>query len=146
MEETVFERDNEGEIYPTIENFYKFCGQGRLMAVKCERCGRLFVPPRVLCSNCYSSDFKWLQLSGRGKLQTYSTVHIAPKAFSPEAPYVVGIVRLEEGVNLPGRVILDKGQETKVGMDLVVDFENPQTVGWPRWPRYLFRPAKGNPA
>ena len=142
MEEITFDRDDKGEIYPTIQNFYKFCGHGRLMAVKCSKCGRLLVPPRMLCPDCYSSNFQWIQLSGRGKLQTYSVVHIAPKAFASEAPYTIGIVRLDEGVSLPGRILLNKGQEVEVGMDLTVDFESAQTNGWPQWPRYVFKPLK----
>jgi uncharacterized OB-fold protein len=140
MEEIGFDRDEKGEICPTIQNFYKFCGHGRLMAVKCTKCERLFVPPRIVCPDCYSSSFRWTELSGRGKLQTYSVVHIAPKKFNSQAPYTIGIVRLEEGVSLPGRISLDKGTEAKIGMDLTVDFENAQTEGWPQWPRYFFRP------
>lgn len=142
MEEIAFDRDDKGEIYPTIQNFYKFCGHGRLMGVKCNKCGRLLVPPRMLCPDCYSSSFQWIQLSGRGKLQTYSVVHIASKAFASQAPYTIGIVELEEGVNLPGRIFLNKGQEAEVGTALTVDFENVQTNGWPQWPRYFFKPLK----
>ncbi len=139
MEEIGFDRDEKGEICPTIQNFYKFCGHDRLMAVKCTKCERLFVPPRIVCPDCYSSSFRWTELSGRGKLQTYSVVHIAPKKFNSQVPYTIGIVRLEEGVSLPGRISLDEGMEAKIGMDLTVDFENTQTEGWPQWPRYFFR-------
>ena len=142
MEEITFDRDNEGEIIPTIQNFYKFCRHGKLMAVKCKKCEKLFVPPRVVCPNCYSSNLHWVQLSGKGKLRTYSVVHIAPKNFQSQAPYTIGIVKLEEGVSLPGRILLDKDEEATIGMDLIVDFEEAVPEGWPRLQRYFFRQAK----
>ncbi len=142
MEEVVFVRDEKGEVTPTIENFYKFCGIGKLMAVKCNKCGRLFVPPRVVCPDCYSSSFRWIELSGKGKLQSYSVVHIGPKKFASKTPYTIGIVKMEEGVSLPSLILSDKNGDIEIGIDLVVDFEAPQSDDWPKWPRYLFRPAK----
>ncbi len=51
-------------------------------------------------------------------------------------------MKLEEGVSLPGRILLDKDEEATIGMDLVVDFEEAVPEGWPRWQRYFFRRAK----
>jgi len=139
MEEVIFERDEKGEILPTIQNFYKFCGQGRLMAVKCKKCNRILAPPRMLCPSCYSSDLRWIQLSGRGQLHTFSMINIAPKRFASQAPYTVGIVKLQEGISLPGRIMLDKPRDAQIGMDVIVDFEPAQMDGWPQLPRYFFR-------
>ncbi|MEM2840116.1 MAG: Zn-ribbon domain-containing OB-fold protein [Candidatus Bathyarchaeia archaeon] len=141
MEEIAFLRDERGEIYPTIENFYKFCGMGKLMAVRCSRCGRLILPPRPTCPECYSTDLGWVQLSGRGRLETYSEVYVPPKNFASKSPYVIGIVRLVEGVALPGQIVVDRGEKAEVGMELSVDFESAPAEGWPQWPRYFFRPV-----
>jgi uncharacterized OB-fold protein len=142
MEEIIFDKDEKGEILPTIQNFYRFCGHGKLMAVRCSKCGKLLVPPRAFCPDCYCSSLRWVELRGRGKLQTFSVVHIAPKSFTVQAPYTIGIVKLEEGVSLPGRILLSKDEEPEIGMDLVVDFEEAPPEGWPRWQRYLFRSEK----
>src|SRR5713101_6564124 len=37
---------------PTIEEFYKYCSERKLMAVRCIRCRQVMVPPRAICSNC----------------------------------------------------------------------------------------------
>jgi len=142
MEEITFDRDEKGEILPTIQNFYRFCEHGKLMAAKCTKCRKLLVPPRVICPGCYSSGFRWVTLSGRGRLQTFSVVHIPPKRFAAQAPYAIGIVKLEEGVSLPGRILLDKGEEPQIGMNLTVGFEDAQPEGWPPWKRYFFKSAK----
>ena len=96
-----FVRDENGKIYPTIENFYRFCSERKLMGVKCKDCGTIIVPPRMNCSKCNSYNFDWIDLKGKGKLLTYSVVQIAPNNFQTIIPDIVGIVELQEVLNLP---------------------------------------------
>jgi uncharacterized OB-fold protein len=126
----------------TIEQFYKFLTQGKLMAGKCQRCGKIHLPPRPLCDNCFSQQFTWTEVSGKGKLLTYSVIHIAPPQFQAMTPYAVGIIQLENGAKIPGMITGVAQEQLKIGMDLKIDFgtcDNAQT--WPQWPRYYFKPA-----
>ncbi len=124
----------------TIEQFYKFLSEGKLMAGKCQKCGKLFLPPRPMCTNCYSQDFSWLEISGKGKLLTYTVIHIAPTQFQALAPYTVGIVQLENGLKLPGMISGVAEAELKVGMELTLDFKACNAgISWPQWQRYCFR-------
>ena len=82
----------------TIEQFYKFTRQGKLMAGRCLECGKMHLPPRPLCDNCYSTNFEWVEAPKNGKLLTYTVIHIAPTQFQNLAPYAVGIVELTEGL------------------------------------------------
>jgi len=124
----------------TVESFYKFVSERRLMAAKCVECGSVLLPPRPLCPRCYSSNLTWVQLKGVGKLETFTIIHAAPPQFQEMIPYVVGIVRLDEGPRLPGMIQNIKPEEVRVGMDLRVDFETTLPSQWPVWPRYFFRP------
>ncbi len=126
----------------TIEQFYKFCAEKKFMAVRCKRCGTLHLPPKPICRECYSNEMEWVELSGRGKIVTYTVIHVAPTQFVDMAPYAVAIVELEEGVKITGQVRDAKPEELKIGMEVVVDFEEAQGEGWPPWPRYFFKPAK----
>ena len=126
----------------TIEQFYKFLEQSKLMAGKCQKCGKTHLPPRPLCDNCFSQQFTWVEASTKGKLLTYTVIHIAPEQFQHMAPYVVGIVQLENGAKLPGIITNATQEKIQIGMNLTVDFtacDNTQT--WPQWPRYCFKPA-----
>jgi len=125
-----------------IESFYKFVGEGKLMGAKCNKCGEVMLPPRTVCTRCYSKDLRWVELKGRGKLLTYTVIHVSPKQFEALAPYPVGIVKLEEGPQLLGMIRNIERDKIKVGMSLTVDFEKPSTTRteWPTWPRYHFRP------
>jgi len=127
----------------TIDRFYKFLQQGKLMAGKCQKCGKIHLPPRPLCSNCYSQQFTWVNISGRGKLSTYTVIHVAPQQFQALTPYAVGIVELENGLKIPAMIQDIAQEQLKIGMELNLDFgtcASPQE--WPQWPRYCFKPSK----
>ena len=129
------------ETHPfTIESFYKFVREGKLMAAKCGNCGTLLLPPRPVCTKCFSTDFEWVKLKGRGKLLSYTVIHVSPVQFQSMAPYTVGIVELEEGPRLPGMIRGVEPEKTRVGMELRVDFDTSVPSQWPLWPRYFFRP------
>jgi len=125
----------------TVEQFYKFLGMEKLMAGKCLKCGKIHLPPRPLCDNCYSIDFEWVSISGKGKLLTYTIINIAPAQFQALAPYAVGIVQLENGVKIPGMIPGLKQDQLRIGMELTLDFGTCSTTQhWPQWQRYCFKP------
>lgn len=125
----------------TIEQFYKFLTQGKLMAGKCIKCGKIHLPPRPLCDNCYGNQFEWVQVSGKGKLLTYTIIHVAPTQFQNLAPYTIGIVELEGGLKIPGMIQAIPQEQLKIGMTLSVDFSTCSTPqNWPQWPKYCLKP------
>jgi len=126
----------------TIEQFYKFIGERKLMAAKCRSCASLNLPPRNVCPKCFSTELEWVELKKRGKLATYTVVHVPPVQFQSISPYAVGIIKLEDGPHLLGMIRGVKPEEIKVGMNLTVDFDTNLPSHWPMWPRYFFRPPQ----
>ena len=125
----------------TIEQFYKFLLQHKLMAGKCLKCGKIHLPPRPLCDNCYSTEFQWVEVSGKGKLLTYTVIHVAPQQFQNLTPYAIGILELENGLKIPGMIQGLTQKQLKIGMELTVDFGSCSTPQqWPQWTRYCFKP------
>lgn len=122
---------------PTLESFYRFCAEKKLMAARCKSCGVTLVPPRALCPRCSSTDMQWTELKGTGRLLTYSVVHVAPPAFQSLAPYAVGIVLLDEGARLPGMIRVEP-RDLRIGLRLKIAFESSQSDKWPSWTRYFF--------
>jgi uncharacterized OB-fold protein len=83
-----------------------------------------------------------MEVSGRGKLLTYTIIHVAPPQFQTLAPYTVGIVELENGLKLPGMISGVAENALKVGLELTLDFKACSTGQvWPLWQRYCFRPV-----
>jgi hypothetical protein len=125
---------------PTIESFYRFCAERKLMGVTCARCKKFILPPRSSCPHCGNSDMKWKELPTRGTLVTYTVIHVAPAQFQGIAPYAVGIVEFAEGARLPGMIRNVKFENLKIGMELQTEFEANVPSEWPQWARYFFRP------
>lgn len=126
----------------TIEQFYKHILQRKLLGGKCRKCGKIHLPPRPLCNNCFSTEFDWIELPTKGKLLTYTVIHVAPPQFQGMAPYAVGIIQLEKDINLPGMIRGIAPEQIKIGMSLEIDFGAcAATQPWPQWPRYHFKPA-----
>jgi len=133
----------KNEVPPfTIEGFYKFLSEKKLMAAQCKECGAKFLPPRPICTGCYSKDLDWIQLGTRGKLVAYTIIYVAPQKFQPFAPYAYGILELEDGLRLPGMIREVEREKIKIGMKLEVIFESTAIEDWPKWPMYYFKPSE----
>jgi len=128
----------------TIEQFYKFMNEGKVMGAKCQNCGKLMLPPRPMCTQCYSEKLEWIELSKRGRLLTYTIIHVAPPQFQHLIPYAVGIVELDKGLKLPGMIKNIDFDKIKIGMELEIEVESAEKIEeqkWPAWPKYYFRPV-----
>ena len=124
----------------TIASFYKFVSENKLMAAECSECGTVLLPPKPMCTNCLSTNLKWIELDGAGKLLSYTIIHVAPEQFQSMAPYAVGIVELKKGLRLPGMIRDVNPEEIKIGMNLKIDFDSSTSSQWPAWTRYFFKP------
>ena len=124
----------------TVASFYKFVGEKHLMAAKCNECGTALLPPKPMCTKCLSTNLKWIELDGAGKLLSYTVIYVAPEQFQDMAPYTVGIVELQNGLRLPGMIRDVKPEDIKIGMKLAIDFETTTSSQWHAWSRYFFKP------
>lgn len=91
--------------------------QDRLLGLKCQQCGTITVPPKIVCSKCDNTGLEVVELSGRGTIQTFTTIFVPPEGREAEAPYIVVLVELEEGPWLMGN--LGGVDPTKVTMDII---------------------------
>jgi uncharacterized OB-fold protein len=85
--------------------FNEALAEGRLTIQSCNDCGRPNMWPRYRCPFCQSADLGWKEASGDGTLVSYSVVRaVPPKGFEDQLPYALGVIRLEEGVQLLARL------------------------------------------
>jgi uncharacterized protein len=78
---------------------------GRLLIQTCGSCGKPNMYPRYRCPFCQSDDLGWLEAAGSGILMSYAVIRaVPPSGFEGDLPYAVGVVRLDEGVQLLGRL------------------------------------------
>jgi uncharacterized OB-fold protein len=104
------------------KSFWEACGEGRLEVSACGACNHLFLPPGPCCPSCWSADLSTRIVSGRGHV--YSFV-IYRRTYHPgmPAPYVVGLIELDEGPRLISNVVGCDPDEVEIGMMVELRFE-----------------------
>ena len=122
---------DENSLPFTIEQFYKFISEGRVAATQCMECGAKFLPPRPICTKCYSKKLRWIYLEPKGKLVTYTVIYVAPPRFQHLTPYAYGIIEFERGLRLPGIIRMVDSEDLKVGMELEMVFDSSPSNEWP---------------
>ena len=93
----------------------------RFTLPRCEDCGRFHFYPKPVCPHCQGPRLAWAEASGRGEVYSHSTVHRAPSAaFKDEVPYVIAIVKTDEGPHLLSRVVGTPPENVRIGMRVKV--------------------------
>jgi len=101
----------------TFKEYNAALKKNKLLGLKCKQCGAITVPPKMACRKCTSPDMEIVELGGRGNIQTFTTVNVAPEGREAEAPYTIVLVELDEGPWIMGNLIdIDPSQVT---MDLI---------------------------
>jgi len=101
-----------------ISKFLDNISKGKLTGAKCNKCGRVYVPPKARCPPCGANTVE-VELPKRGYVETYSEVHVSNR----ETPYLVAIVNLG-GVRIPGLVKNAKYDSIRIGDVVEVVFED----------------------
>jgi len=93
-----------------LKNLYNLIG------TRCEKCSSYYYPPRNMCPRCRRTGiivpFKF---KGTGEVLTYTIVHSAAKDFEMHTPYILAIIKLDEGPRLTSQVICGP-DEVSIGM------------------------------
>ncbi|MBW2094811.1 MAG: Zn-ribbon domain-containing OB-fold protein [Deltaproteobacteria bacterium] len=101
-----------------VNDFIDYLEEGRVMATRCKDCGLVFFPPRADCYRCLASNMEWIEISGTGKLVTYSKLEYAPIGFGDDLPYAIALLDYGD-YKVFGRIAGDvPEEEIKVGMDM----------------------------
>lgn len=92
---------------------------------RCDACSAWVYYPRSHCPVCLSPDLAWREVSGRGRLHSFTIAHqpTAPH-FAELVPQLLGIVALEEGPHLTTTLVdVDPG-DLRVDLPVVPVFDH----------------------
>lgn len=92
------------ELNSVAEVFWKAAGEDTLLIQKCRNCQNHQHYARPFCLRCESEEVEMVPASGRGKVLSYTVIQRSPYSDLP-APYVVSLVRLEEGVTILSHIV-----------------------------------------
>ena len=79
--------------------------KNKLLGLKCQDCGAITVPPKMVCRSCTSQNLEITELKGNGNIQTFTTIYVAAEGRQGECPYIVVLVELDEGPWIMGNLI-----------------------------------------
>ncbi len=117
----------------------------RLVGNKCETCGNYYFPPKTVCPVCRrKGKLVEYQFSGKGRIESYTVVYTPPDGMEDQAPYVLAIIKLDEGPMLTAQVVDVEPSEVKIGMPVELVFRRISEDGDSGLISYgyKFRPAK----
>ncbi|MCE8422450.1 MAG: Zn-ribbon domain-containing OB-fold protein [Candidatus Methanoperedens sp.] len=99
-----------------LKNLYNLIG------THCEKCKGYFYPPRNMCPKCRRTG-KIIphKFHGVGEVLTYTIIHSATRDFEKQTPYILAIIKLDEGPRLTSQVICDHN-DIHIGMRVISVF------------------------
>ncbi len=98
---------------PAMARFFAATAEGRLVVQRCPACGYLRWPPGPMCPQCQTISDEWVDVAPAGTLYSYATYRRAMNpALADEVPYVVGLIELDDGPRMYGRLIGDYTTES----------------------------------
>ena len=99
---------------------------GRIFGIKCPKCGRVQLPPRVVCAPCHVKNEEWVELGLEGTLMAYTIMYLPltdPTTGKPhEPPFVYGSIKLDGADSVLDHLVNVEPdpEKLKVGMRMKV--------------------------
>ena len=116
--------------------YFDGVADGQLRIQQCKDCAAYQFYPRVICKHCSSEHLSWTPASGRGQVASFTVVRRGVSA-AFEAPYVIALIDLEEGVRMMSHLVDVDPEQVVTGMAVTVLF---RSVGEAD-PRPVFTPV-----
>jgi len=77
--------------------------QGKLLAVRCNGCKRVMIPPRAFCEWCFKPIAEWIEVKDTGVINTFSLCYVTwdvKRITEPLVPAVIEIDGASQGMGI----------------------------------------------
>ena len=121
-------------------HFWQGGENGELRFLHCTACDHYIHPPQPVCPECLGKQLAPRAVSGRARVLTFTLNH-QPWVPSPDHPYCIAIVEIEEqtGLRLMTNIVGCAAEEVAIDMPVTVRFEHHDDVWVP-----VFAPAESS--
>ena len=97
--------------------------EGKILGSRCARCKKVYLPPRVNCSQCYRPT-RWVPLGAEGTVMTCTTVYYATSRFFSKTPFVCAYIQVDGADTLLlQNIIMDDVSQARPGMRVSAVFK-----------------------
>lgn len=107
----------------------EFPSRYRLEAARCDGCGHVAFPARIVCPACRGTKHTQVTLAPDGRVVTFTVIHVPPAEFKGQAPYVLAVVELDGGVRLTCQIADVDPAAVATGMAVRLEFRRIQEDG-----------------
>ena len=114
---------------PTARAWREYPQRYRYEAGVCDKCGKWFFPPRLVCDACGAREFTTKAMKRTGKIVTHTVIRVPPAPFSDQAPYAIAVVEMDDGPRITTQVVDLKEGQLKVGLQVKLEFRKIFTDG-----------------
>ncbi|AMG75608.1 MULTISPECIES: Zn-ribbon domain-containing OB-fold protein [Sphingopyxis] len=95
-----------------VTEFRDGLAKGELLIQQCGDCGKPNMWPRYACPHCQSENLGWAASGGAGTLHSFCVLRQgAPEGHEEDLPYAIGVVKLDEGVQIAVRLEPDAPED-----------------------------------
>ncbi len=104
-----------------VEKFITDIGKNnKIMGVKCPKCNKVFVPPKMICYECFEKMEEWVEVGNQGTLEGFTVVTHSTSVMPLEPPFAYGRIRLD-GADTDFVHVLIEGDPTKLKKGMRVE-------------------------
>jgi uncharacterized OB-fold protein len=92
---------------------------------RCGVCGTVYFPPRPVCLKCHREsigNMVELRLKGAGEVLSFTVVHEMKRNFEMQLPYIMAIIRMDEGPALTAQLVDCSPQDVRIGSRVTAVF------------------------
>jgi uncharacterized OB-fold protein len=92
---------------------------GRIVGRRCDGCGRILVPPRMFCEQCFRPTDDWVMVEDTGTVKTFSLCYITwdmKPLKEPQIPAVIDIDGASKGIGIMHLLGEVDPKAVKIGM------------------------------
>jgi len=93
-------------------------GQANLVGIRCNDCGRAMFTSARFCPNCSGRNVEEALLITRGKVWTYTIVHVSYGSIVLQPPYAGAFVELEDGSFVHTPIVGCDPEDIEIGMEV----------------------------
>ncbi|MEO0019418.1 MAG: Zn-ribbon domain-containing OB-fold protein [candidate division WOR-3 bacterium] len=93
--------------------------EGVIWGVRCGKCGRVMVPPRMVCEWCFRNIDEWVRLKDTGTVNTFSLCYVTwdvKRIKEPQIPAVIEIDGASPGMGIMHLLGDVAPEKVRVGM------------------------------
>ena len=104
-----------------VERFFREIGKNkRIMGVKCPKCSKVYVPPKMICFECFEKMEEWIEVGNQGIVKGFTVVTHKTPVMPLDPPFAYAIIALD-GANTDFVHIIKESDPKKLKISMRVE-------------------------